>query len=598
VPLTGQFRETPFADLVQFYGLSKQSVALAIRISPRSPSPDGIFYFERGDLVEAHLDGAEGREAVRRALRLSDGTFQVEVGATPPHPARREEWNRVVFEELVRLDEERRARPAPPAPVRTGAGAGTPAGAKHAGALALGQASHPATSASGGAGARPAGPGGGSGASGPGARPPPPPRSRGTLAVVVVAAALLVGGTAAYVLTRKPGEVRPAEGPTPAAAPAAPRPGKVRGVTDAEVVFGMASGFTGATRELGRAMKTGIETAFAAANDAGGVHGRKLRLVALDDGYEPARTGEVMKRLVEQENVFAVVGNVGSATAAVSIPYCLEQKVVFFGALSGAEVLRKQPPDRYVFNFRPSYAEETAAAVRYLADVRRIEPRRIAVFAQQDDFGESGHRGAVKQLGERGVEAARVLKLGYKRNTADVGEAVAALRTHASDVDAVVMVATYKAAAAFIRKVRDAGLSPIFTNVSPVDSNALAEELVSAGPRYASEVIVTQIVPLPGSSATSVLKYQKALERYAPGEKPDFLTLEGWVVGNLLREGLERAGKDLDTDRLVQALEGIQGLDVGLGTRLTFGPAEHQASHKVWGTALQPDGTYRSVDLE
>ena len=371
-----------------------------------------------------------------------------------------------------------------------------------------------------------------------------------------------------------------------------------RGVSDAEVVLGMASPFSGANRELGRDMRSGVEAAFDAVNAAGGIHGRKLRLVSVDDGYEPSRTGPAMRQLVEKDGVFAVVGNVGTPTAAVAIPYCLQRKVMFFGAFSGGDVLRRQPPDRYVFNYRPSYAEETSAAVRWLVGVRRIAPARIAVFAQDDEFGESGWRGAAAQLHALGIEPARVVRVRYRRNTAEVDEAVAALRARAGGVDAVVMVATYKAAAAFLRKARDAGLEFAATNVSAVDANALAEDLVASGARYARDVMVTQVVPVPTSHVPAVQRFQDALDPRRAAERPGFVSLEGWLVGNLLAEGLRRAGKDLDTDKLVAALEGIRDLDLGIGARLAFSSGEHQASHKVWGTALQADGSYRQIELE
>jgi ABC-type branched-subunit amino acid transport system substrate-binding protein len=375
-------------------------------------------------------------------------------------------------------------------------------------------------------------------------------------------------------------------------------PSGVRGVGPGEIALGMASAFSGANRELGRDMKAGVETALAEVNAAGGIHGRKLRLVAVDDGYEPSRTRPAMKQLLEGERVFAVVGNVGTPTAAAAIPYAAERKAIFFGALSGSEILRKDPPDRYVFNFRPSYAEETAAAVRYLVDVRRIPPTRIAVFAQEDAFGESGWAGASKQLTDRGARLARIVRVGYRRNTADVDGAVKAIARRAADLDAVVMIATYKAAATFIRMLRDRGLGLLTTNVSPVDSNALAEELIAAGPRYAEGVVVTQVVPLPGSGAPGVVRFREALAQYAPGERPGFLTLEGWIVGHVFAEGLRRAGPDPDPEKVVEALEGIRDLDLGIGTLVSFAPREHQGSHKVWGTILQRDGSWRQIDLQ
>ena len=145
-----------------------------------------------------------------------------------------------------------------------------------------------------------------------------------------------------------------------------------RGVTDHEIRFGMASPFTGANKEAGRQLKLGVDAAFDEINDAGGVNGRQLRLFAVDDGYEPSRTPAAMQELTGKDQVFGFIGNFGTATAAVALPLALEQKTLFLGALSGGNLLRRDPPDRYVFNYRPSYSEETGAAVRYLVKVRRI----------------------------------------------------------------------------------------------------------------------------------------------------------------------------------------------------------------------------------
>ena len=417
------------------------------------------------------------------------------------------------------------------------------------------------------------------------------------LVVVVIGAGVIraMGGKGGEQAPK--GERAASQTPLPLGMPAAAA-GPAKGITDTEIVFGMASPFSGPNKELGRGMKAGLELAFAAANEAGGIDGRKLRLVALDDEYEPSKTSAVMKELVETRKVFAIVGNVGSPTAAVSVPYVNEKKIPFIGALSGAPVLRRDPPDRYVFNYQPSYAEETAAAVRYLVNVRRYRPSQIAVFAQQDDFGEACWEGAVAQLRRYKRDPAQILKTGYKRNTAEVEEAVARITEAGEELRAVVMGATYRAAARFIVKVRDAGLKVTFTNVSPVDSDQLSEELVGAGKGYADDVVVTQIVPPPTSNATAVIKYRHLLEKYMLGEKPEWLSLQSYIIGNILIEGLRRAGRNVSAESLVDALESIKGLDLGIGVPIAFGPSEHQGSHKVWGTMLQPDGTYKLIDLE
>src|SRR5262249_1345523 len=172
----------------------------------------------------------------------------------------------------------------------------------------------------------------------------------------------------------------------------------IRGVTDNEIRLGISAPFTGSAKELGNQMKLGIQTAFNLINESGGIHGRQLRLVAADDGYEPARAAETMKELYERQQVFGFIGNVGTPTAVVALPYALERRALFFGAFTGAGLLRRDPPDRYVFNYRASYAEETDAVVRYLVKMRGLRPEQIAVFAQQDAYGDSGFAGVAKAM--------------------------------------------------------------------------------------------------------------------------------------------------------------------------------------------------------
>jgi ABC-type branched-subunit amino acid transport system substrate-binding protein len=374
--------------------------------------------------------------------------------------------------------------------------------------------------------------------------------------------------------------------------------GETQGVTDGEITFGMAAPFSGSARELGRQMKVGLDVAFAAANEAGGVHGRKIRLVALDDGYEPSRTGAAVRELAEKRKVFGFVGNVGTPTTAVALPYALDRGMLFFGAFTGTKLLRNDPPDRFVFNFRASYQEETAAVVRYLVEVKRFRPSQIAVFAQEDAFGDDGFAGVARTMRRYRQDPAQLLRVGYKRNTIDVADAVKAVVRSAPRLRAVVMVGTYRACAKFIEKVKESGAQLVFTNVSFVGSNELAEELVPLGARFPDGIVVTQVVPLPTSGASAIIKYRDLLAKHTPGERPGFISLEGYLAGSLLVEGLKRAGKNLTTDTLVEALEGIRGLDLGIGVPLGFGPSEHQASHKVWGTMLDGTGAYRALDLE
>jgi ABC-type branched-subunit amino acid transport system substrate-binding protein len=345
-------------------------------------------------------------------------------------------------------------------------------------------------------------------------------------------------------------------------------------------------------------MKLGIDTAFNRANEAGGVEGRMLKLIAADDGNEPTRTLEAMKQLYDKDEVFGIIGNVGTPTAAVAVPYALERRMLFFGAFTGANVVRHDPPDRYVFNYRPSYAEETDAAVRYLVKMRRIPPRQIAVFAQQDPYGDAGFAGVAKAFRALGMSDSFILRLNYARNTVDVDNAINQLRIQRVPIKAVVMAAVYRAAARFIEKTHDLYPDMIYTNVSGVGGTALANELLLLGPRYANGAIVTQVVPAVSGYSSAVLDYKNALAKYFPGEAPDYVSFEGFISANILIQALKRTGPQLDTEKLIDVLESMRDLDLGLGVPLGFGRAEHQASHKIWGTALDESGKYQAIELE
>jgi len=398
-----------------------------------------------------------------------------------------------------------------------------------------------------------------------------------------------------------PTVVAPSFSAAAATAPTAPVPvgPAVRGLTDREIRFGIAAPFTGASKELGRQMKLGIETAFNRVNDAGGVEGRMLKLFAADDAFTPSRTAEAMKQLYDKDQVFGIIGNVGTSTAAVAVPYALERRMLFFGGFTGANVIRNDPPDRYVFNYRASYTEETDATVRYFVKMRRILPRQIAVFApQQDPGGDAGYAGVAKAFRSLGFSDAGILRLEYKRNTVDVDDAVNLLKAQKVPIKAVVMIASYRAAARFIEKTRDLYPDMLYSNVSFVGSTALAEELKLLGPRYSTGAIVTQVVPAVSGYSSIVLEYKNALGKYFPGEAPDYVSLEGYVSANVLIQALKRTGAQLDTEKLIDVLENMRNLDLGLGTQLSFGRAEHQASHKIWGTALDETGKYQAIELE
>ncbi|MCG8458889.1 MAG: ABC transporter substrate-binding protein, partial [Holophagales bacterium] len=369
-----------------------------------------------------------------------------------------------------------------------------------------------------------------------------------------------------------------------------------RGVTAERVLLGLSAAFTGPSKELGRNMRLGIETALLDINRDGGIHGRQLELIALDDGYEPSRTVANMAELLLEERVFAVLGNVGTPTAEVALPLALEQKVPFFGAFTGAGLLRADPPEPYVFNFRASYGEETAAIVGYFLDVLELAPDQIAVFAQEDTFGDEGYGGVAATLEARGYDG-EVPRLGYRRNTLDVDDAVDKLLTELPQIRAVVLVATYRSAGELVRRLVDADADLTFASLSFVGSRAFAEQLSELGPHYAAGLIVSQVVPHYDADLPGVQRYRELLRQHFPTEAPGFVSLEGYLAARVFAAALERAGTEPTQESFVQGAESLTELDLGIGTEIHFGPDRHQGSDRVWGTALDGAGNYRSLDL-
>lgn len=371
-----------------------------------------------------------------------------------------------------------------------------------------------------------------------------------------------------------------------------------QGVTATTIRLGTSTAFSGASRDIGLNMVEGMRAAIDATNAAGGVHGRKLELVVLDDGYEPMRAIKNMEALLGEREVFAVIGNVGTPTSRVAMPYAEEKRRLFFAPFTGARFLRKEPPSRYVFNFRASYHDETAALIRYWTQHEDVPANSIAVFAQTDSFGDDAFQGVVRALRDRGIDEADILRVGYERNTIQVADAVKALVAARDRVSAVVMAATANAAAEFVREARTAGVEARFGALSFAGARLVAERFREMGGGHGEGVIITEVVPDPSSSATGVLQYREDLQAHIPEAAPTNVSLEGYIAAQVLIEGIRRAGPRLDTETLIDALEAIRDLDLGIGPIIRFGPSDHEGSEKVWAARIEASGRAEALDID
>jgi ABC-type branched-subunit amino acid transport system substrate-binding protein len=357
------------------------------------------------------------------------------------------------------------------------------------------------------------------------------------------------------------------------------------GVTPDRILFGQAAAMSGPSSALGQKMRQGILAAFAEVNAKGGVHGRKLELISRDDGYDPDRSVMQTYKLLDEDKVFALIGAVGTPTSLVTEPIAKSQNVPFIGPFTGAGFLRAKELDNVV-NIRASYGAEAEAWVKHLTEDRHI--KKIAIFYQDDSYGQDGLAGVKLALQNRGMELAA--EATYERNTKAVGMAMRTLKR--AEPEAVVMVGTYAPCAEFIKLAHQSGFNPVFVNISFVGANALAQQLGPEG----DGVIVSQVVPFPWDASIKVVAdYQAAAKALDADVLPDFVSLEGYLSGRLAAAALELAGPDPTRAEMLRIINEVGQFDIS-GDRLTVGQKMRDAPARVFLTLIQRDGTFRAVD--
>ena len=351
------------------------------------------------------------------------------------------------------------------------------------------------------------------------------------------------------------------------------------GVTQDRILLGQSVALTGPAAQLGIQMRNGAKAYFDHVNAQGGVHGRRIELITLDDQYEGKITAPNTKKLIEEHKVFALFGYVGTPTSSVAVPIFTEAKVPFFGPFTGAELLR-QPFNRYIFNVRASYYDETEKIVEQVVSVGG---KNIAVFYQDDNYGQAGLKGVEIAVAKRNM---KVSALGtVERNTVKVENAVKAIA--AMKPDAVVMISAYKSCAEFIRQMKKAGSGAIFYNVSFVGSQALADELGKDG----SGVAISQVMPFPWGQSVPIVKEYQSLSAKAGFKDFNFSAIEGFVAAKVFTEGLRRTGKNLTREGFISTLEKMEDADVG-GFYVGFSPNNHNASRFVDLTIIGREGKF------
>ncbi len=349
------------------------------------------------------------------------------------------------------------------------------------------------------------------------------------------------------------------------------------GVTSDSILLGSCSALDGPARFLGLQMVTGATAYLKQVNSQGGVNGRKVQLLAFDDGYEPAKAESCFRRLMK-ENVFAAGFFVGTPTAAKYVPLAEAEKVPVVGLFTGAQLLY-EPLKHNIINVRASYYDETREQVENLWG---LGIRKIGVIYQDDAFGTAVLSGLKLALSKHhAVPAAQGT---FERNTLDTDKGIMAAR--AANPEAVLLVGPYAPVAKIIKSAHAMGWHPLFLTVSFVGT----EKLIAEAGKEAEGTIITQVLPPYNQTGLpAITLYRKTMKQYYPQEELSFVSLEGFVDAMVVVEGLKRAGKDLTREKFITAIESIHNHDMGLGPKLTlnYGPGRHKGFDHVYTTVVK-----------
>lgn len=341
------------------------------------------------------------------------------------------------------------------------------------------------------------------------------------------------------------------------------------------LVLGQSLPLSGPSAQLGLDYRRGALAWFEAVNREGGIHGRKIKLISLDDKYEPPQTLINTRQLLKRNDLLALFGYVGTPTTKVALPLIEAAKVPLVAPMTGASLLRR-PELRMVFNMRTSYRQEIAAMVDELV---RDAHHRIAIVYQDDAFGQDGLDGALAALNSHGLKPLVITTV--QRNSDQVGKALDDLM--AVNPNGIVLVSAYVSSAALSTALRDRGSKAQIMNVSFVGTQAL-QKAMPVG--EANGIGVAQVVPFPWNRWIPVVAdYQRCLRLSDKASGFGFTSFEGYLAARMITEGLERAGNNPTRQSLVQALESIRDLDLG-GFRLQLGRNDHDASDFVELTFL------------
>jgi len=353
------------------------------------------------------------------------------------------------------------------------------------------------------------------------------------------------------------------------------------GVSPAEIRIGTSAVLSGPLGSQTREYVLGSQLYFDMVNAQGGVHGRKIVYKAVDDGFDVKRAVENTRKLIEEDKVFAVYNNTGTAQVGAVLPLLAESRTILFGPVTGATSLRGQY-NRYLFHVRASYANE---AQRIVSQLKNVGIQRVVFLYQDDGLGKTLLQEVRLAAEKEQLKLAAEVKLDPKQPDF----AAAAKQAEAAQPQAVVMGTAGTTFPGFVKAMRETNSRPSFYGFSIASVDLLKKELGDGG----RGIIVAQIMPSLGNTSVPVVRdFHKAMSEKMPEAKPTPSQLEGFVHATLLVEGLRRAGRNLTTESFIQAMEASGEISLGK-FKAQYSPQSHNGSSHVELAIIDGSGQLR-----
>ncbi|WP_235953278.1 ABC transporter substrate-binding protein [Noviherbaspirillum galbum] len=350
------------------------------------------------------------------------------------------------------------------------------------------------------------------------------------------------------------------------------------GVSDGAIVIGQTIGLTGIIAAPVKEMNEGVNAYLATVNQQGGVHGRKIELRVLDDKFDPKLAAANAETLIKNEHVFALFQSRGTPHTEAILPLLDQNKVPLIAPSTGAAIFHT-PVNHWVFNVRAKYQDEVIRGVEHFATVG---VDRIGLLYVDDSFGKDGLEGYEKAMAARKLTSPAIVK--FARVNPDY-DATAAQVIKAQP-NALIIVSSSKNTIDIIKAIRKNGGAMQIMTLSNNSSQSFVKDLGPAG----VGVIVSQITPAPHLLSTKLGQEFKAAAK-ANNATLSYAAMEGFVNAKVLVEGLRRAGRNLNREGFVRAMESMQRTDFG-GLMVTYGPDDHTGSEFVELTMIGKDGKF------